>query len=276
MTCYRSKERLYHNYVQNQCHILGSCLQYKRLLFKRGVGQLFLPRVSLSSRGGGNCCWQQVCPAAMAALTHLLSGLYTPVKQCVQHYRYSTQQSGSSQILLFSSVFYTGVSVKALFSPAGDVQSEVKMPSAVSWAPLAHADTSCVASSRWPGERKTLLQGPTPPVLRRVSEVIWFCCWGILLSLCCLQQELRLLILDPFYIFLEKWCRLFYLSQILLGCTKALRCFSLAIVLTRNTLQGLLITESPYTSRMLCCFCNSYLLCALMFFERRSDKEAKY
>lgn len=152
---------------------------------KERLANLFLPHASLSSRGGGNWCWQQVYLPAVAGLTHLLSGLYTLVKQRAQHYRYPTSSLDSSEILLFTSVSCTNVSVKPLFIPVGDMQSEVRMPSAVPWAPLA-SGASCVASSRWPGERETLFWGPTLPLLRRVSKVIRFSYWGICLCLYCL------------------------------------------------------------------------------------------
>lgn len=66
----------------------------KVFYFKERLANLFLPCVSLSSRGGGNGCWQQVYPPAVAVLTGLLYGLCTIVKQHMQHCRDPTRQFG--------------------------------------------------------------------------------------------------------------------------------------------------------------------------------------
>lgn len=63
MTCYRSKESLCHNYIQNQCRILGSCLQYKCLLFKRGVGQPVFATCQLEQQRW----WQLLLTAGMSS-----------------------------------------------------------------------------------------------------------------------------------------------------------------------------------------------------------------
>lgn len=98
MTCYRSKESLYHNCVQNQCHVLASCLQYKvnlnKLYLKERLANLFLPHVSLSSRGDGNWCWYihwqrqvsppfwavHLCKAACVALQVPNPAIWVPLR----------------------------------------------------------------------------------------------------------------------------------------------------------------------------------------------------
>ena len=216
---------------------------------KERLANVFLPHVSLSSRGAGNRCWQQVYSPAVPDLPSVLGS--TPLWSSVCSTA-GTQPGNliSSEILLFTSLSCTDVAVKALFNPAGDVQSGVRMPSAVPWAPLAHADTSCVARSWCPGEREMLFQRPALLLLRRVSKVIWLL-GNPPLSLLYIERAYTSNFLICSTFFLEQGDLLYYWSQILLGCTKTLRWFSLAIVLTCNTLQGLLITESPYASGML-------------------------